>query len=131
MPHHGNARGNQGGNHLGLLDATFEFDRLTTGFLEDAAGVFNRLVDALRWKLGKGHSRRRPRPAHRPPNHFGMVDHFLQGDREGVRMALDDHGKGVADQNSLRRRAASTNLGRWESRRPSDMAISARRPSSP
>jgi osmotically-inducible protein OsmY len=38
---------------------------------------------------------------HRPTDHFGVIDHLLEGHRQGVLMPLHDHRQAVAHQNTV------------------------------
>ena len=100
MGHYGNAGRNQARDHLGLLDAAFQFHRLAAGFLEDPAGVFDRPMDA-QMEAGKRHIDDHQGVPHRPADHLGVVDHFFQRDRQGVGVALHDHRQAVAHEDAL------------------------------
>ena len=54
-----------------------------------------------KWKLGKGISTTTSALLHRPADHFGVVNHLLQRDRQRGGMALNDHRKAIAHQNPL------------------------------
>ncbi len=90
----------QGRDRFGLRGAPFQLDRLAAGFFQDAAGIFDRL-ERPGVTVGKRHVDDHQRPLHGPADHFGMVDHFVERDRQGGRMPLHDHRQRVADQQTL------------------------------
>ena len=98
--HHGDAGRHERGDRLGLLDAAFELHRLAARFLEDAAGVFDRLVRA-QVKARKRHVDDHQRVLDRAADHLGVVDHLVERDGQRAVVALDDHRHAVADQDAL------------------------------
>lgn len=100
MGHYRNASGNEPSDYLRLLHSALKLDRLAPRLLEDAAGVFDGLMDA-QMEAGERHVDDDQRMAHRAAYEFGMVDHFLQRDRQGVGMALNDHRKAIAHENTF------------------------------
>ena len=100
VAHHGNAGRNQRGDHLGLLGAALQFHRLAAGLFQDPGGGLDRLVHA-----GIGGRKRQvhndQRPFDRPADDFRVVDHLVQGHRQGRLAALDDHRQAVANQNHV------------------------------
>ena len=68
MGHHRNARGDQAGNHVGLLHAAFQLHGLAAGLLQDPAGIFDRPLDS-QVKTGKRHVDHQQGLPHRPAHH--------------------------------------------------------------
>ena len=52
-------------------------------------------------ETGEGHIDHHQGMLYGPTHHFGVVDHFLQRDRQGVGVPLDDHAQGVAHQDAF------------------------------
>ena len=100
MGHHRNAGRHQSANHLGLLGAPFQLDRLAARFLQNPAGVFDRLEHA-QVVTRKRHVDHHQRVLHRAADHFGVVDHLVERHRQRVGVPLHDHRHAVADQNAF------------------------------
>ena len=88
------------GDHFGLVDAAFELHGLAAGFLQDAAGVFDRLVRA-QVKAGERHVDDHERVLDGAADHFGVVDHFVERDGQRAVVPLHDHRHAVADENAF------------------------------
>ena len=88
------------GDRLGLLDAAFELHGLAARFLQDAAGVFDRLVRA-QVKAGERHVDDHQRVLDRAADHLGVVDHLVERHGQRAVVALHDHRHAVADQNAF------------------------------
>ena len=91
----------EAGDDLGLVGAPFELDGLAAGFFQDAAGVFDRLVRAQVVSWETACRRSTSARVHGPADHLGVVDHFVERDRQRVGMPLHDHRHAVADQDRL------------------------------
>ena len=98
--HHGDAGGDEAGDRVGLLDAAFELDGLAAGFLEDAAGVFDRLVRA-QVEAGERHVDDDQRVLDGAADHLGVVDHLVERDGQRAVVPLDDHRHAVADEDAF------------------------------
>ena len=98
MGHHGNAGRHQRRDRVGLLHAPFQLHRLAARLLQDASGVFDRLVRA-QMITRKRHVDDHQRLLDRPADHLGVIDHLVE--RHGQRgvVALHDHRHAVADEN--------------------------------
>ncbi len=114
--HHGDAGRHERGDRVGLLGAPFELHRLAASFLEDAAGVFDRLVRA-QVVAGERHVDDHAARAHRAADHLGVVDHLVERHRQRVVVALHDHRHAVADEHCLDA-GLDRRAGRRDSRRP-------------
>ena len=98
--HHGDAGRDERGDRLGLLDAAFELHRLAARFLEDPAGVFDRLVLA-QVEAGKRHVDDHQRVLDRAADHLGVVDHLVERHGQRAVVPLHDHRHAVAHQNAF------------------------------
>ena len=98
--HHGDAGRDERGDRVGLLDAAFELHGLAARFLQDAAGVFDRLVRA-QVEARERHVDDHQRVLDRAADHFGVVDHFVERHGQRAVVPLDDHRHAVADENAF------------------------------
>ena len=94
---HEDARRNHRRDDLALLRAPFELNGLAPSLFHDPAGIFDRLVDA-QVETGKRHIDNHQGVADGAADHLGMINHFLQRDRQRGAVPLDHHRKAVADQ---------------------------------
>ena len=78
----------------------FELHGLAARLLENAAGVFDGPVGA-QVVAGKRHVDDHQRVLHGAADHFGVVDHLVERDRQRVGVSLHDHRHAVADQDAL------------------------------
>lgn len=96
MGHDGNARGGEGLDDFGPLGAAFQLDGLATGLLENPRGVFDGCVLA-QVKARKGHVNDDQGMLNRAADHLGVINHFIEGDGQGVLVALHNLRHAVAD----------------------------------
>ena len=98
--HDGNARAHEAANHVGLVGAPFELDRLAARLLENAAGRFDRPLDAqvIRRERQIDDDER---PLDRPADHLGVIDHLVERHGQRRLVPLHDHRHAVADQNRV------------------------------
>jgi hypothetical protein len=100
----GNADGHQARDELGHLFTTFQLHRLGRAFLEQPASRPHALLD--RYLVAeKGHVRDDLRVLGAARHHPAVVDHLVEGDRQGVGQPLHHHAQAVAHQHDVHARA--------------------------
>ena len=87
-------------NHFGLFHAPLKLDGLTTGFFQDSSGVFD-CPEYAQVKTRKRHVDNQQSVAYRSADHFSVIDHLFERDRQRVGVALYDHREAIPDQNTF------------------------------
>ena len=92
--------GSERGDGVRHGDAALELHRLGAAFLDQAAGVAQRILRAhLVGEERQVADEQRPLP--RARHHAAVVDHLVERHRQGRVESLDDHAERVADQDDV------------------------------
>jgi hypothetical protein len=100
VSHNGNFGFGEAGDELETALAAFDFDSFGAGFLDEADGVAEGFGDV--GVIGaEGHVGDDEGVLCAAADSAGVVDHFVEGDGEGVVVAEDDHTEGITDEEDV------------------------------